>query len=114
MPINNKTNKSILNLTLKSAEAIPSYRFVDFSGNLASDNEKALGTAEISYLSGEFMSIAVVGVSVVETVGAITKGTNVASAASGKARTASPTDNVVGRALDTCSGADFIRVLLVP
>jgi hypothetical protein len=114
MPINNKTNKSILNLTLQANEAITAYRFVDFSGNLASDNEKALGTAEIDYLSGEYMSIAVVGVSVVETVGAITKGANIASAAVGKARTAAPTDNVVGRALDTCSGADFIRVLLVP
>lgn len=114
MPVNNKTYKPILNLTLKANEDVPAFRLVDFNGNISANNEKSLGVVDIEYKTGDEMSVIALGTATVETLGAITKGTDVASAADGKARTATPGEKIIGRALDTCTGADFIRILLVP
>jgi hypothetical protein len=114
MSVNNKTYQPLLKLTLKANQDVPAFRFVDFNGNRCGNNVKALGCSDIGYNSGDSMSIIAVGTATIETSGAITKGNDVASATDGKGRSASPGEKVVGRALDTCTGADFIRILLVP
>lgn len=113
MAINNKTFQSILNITHTANEDITPFRFVDYAGNLAADNERALGIADINYTSGEKMSLTVLGVAIIETSGAIAKGQNVTSAINGKGRLAVGAENVLGRALDASTGSDFIRILLV-
>lgn len=114
MAINNKTFQSILNISHKANENITACRFVDYAGNHAADNERALGVSDINYTSGENMSLCVLGVAIVESGGVIAKGQNVTSAANGKARAAVGAEIVLGRALDASSGTDFIRILLVP
>ena len=113
MPVNNKTFNPILRLTFKATEDISPCRFIEYNGKMSLDNKRCLGVSEIGYINGEEMSLIVQGVAVVESSGAISVGQNVATSASGKARLAVGADIVVGRALDSSSSNDFIRVLLV-
>jgi len=113
MATHNKTYQPIQMLTVTAAEQIPAARFVDYNGNLCSADERALGVSEISFDAGDTASVICLGVAIVETTGAITKGSDVTADSNGKAKLAT-TGAVNGRALDSCSTAGFIRIKLVP
>ncbi len=113
MAKHNKTYQPIQMLTITAAEQIPAARFVDFNGNLCSADERALGVSELDFDAGDIASVISLGIAVVETSGAITKGSDVSADSNGKAKLAT-TGAINGRALDSCSSAGFIRIKLVP
>ncbi len=113
MAINNKTMQPILKTTKLANENITAFRFIDYAGNMASDNERSIGVADIDYIIGENMSVTVLGIAIVESSAVISVGQNVTASAGGKARVAVGADLVLGRALDASGGSDFIRIVLV-
>ena len=114
MAISNKTYQPVQSLTVQAAEDLPAFRFVSHLGTLCSDATRALGVTEVDWLSGEYAQAVSLGTIAIETATTINAGADVTSAALGKARTATGSEPVNGRALESCSGAGFIKLKLVP
>lgn len=112
MPINNLTYNPLLTITIKAGEDLPANRFVDFSGNLCSADEAALGATEIAWNDDDTASIIVQGIAIVESADDFFKGNEVCTGASGKAVGQSGTNPVAGIALDDATSGDYLRVLL--
>jgi predicted RecA/RadA family phage recombinase len=106
-----KTEKILLAVTLPAATALSRFRFVDYSGNVASAGERALGVAVTDFDAGEQASVATHGEILVEAGAAIAAGAEVESDASGRAVTkASGVAFGVARDAAVAAG-DIIRVL---
>jgi len=86
----------------------------DVSGRLCNATEVPLGVINADTLATEMMPVAVNGVAIVYSGGAIPIGTLVKSDANAKAISTSTNDKLVlGKALDSATGAnELIRVLL--
>ena len=112
MPINNLTYDPLLTVTIKAGEDLPTNRFVDYTGNLCSAAEAALGATEIAWNDGDTASIIVQGIAIVETADDLYAGDPVCTGTGGKAIGQSGTNPVVGRALDDAASGDYLRVLL--
>lgn len=112
MPINNLTYNPLLTITIKAGEALPANRFVDYSGNLCSADEAALGATEIAWNDGDVASIIAQGIAIIESADDFYKGDVICTGASGKAVGQTGTNPVVGRALDDATTGDYLRVLL--
>lgn len=112
MPINNLTYNPLLTITVSAGEALPANRFVDYSGNLCSAAEAALGATEIAWNSGDTASIIAQGIAIIETADDFYKGDEVCTGTGGKAVAQSGSDPVAGRALDDASSGDYLCVLL--
>ncbi len=112
MPINNLTYNPLLTMTVVAGEDLPANRFVDYSGNLCSTTEAALGASEIAWNDGDTASIIVQGIAIIETADDFYKGDAVCTGTDGKAVTQSGSNPVVGRALDDATTGDYFRVLL--
>ena len=106
-----KTEKILLAVTIAAAAALTRFRFVDFTGNVASAGERPLGVATTDFDTGEQASVATHGEILVEAGAAIAAGAEVESDASGRAVT-KITGVAFGVARDAAAAAgDIIRVL---
>lgn len=106
-----KTEKILLAVTIAAAASLSRFRFVDYSGNVASAGERALGVPSTDFSTGEQASVATHGELLVEAGAAIAAGAEVESDASGRAVTKT-TGVAFGVARDAASAAgDIIRVL---
>lgn len=106
-----KTEKILLAVTIAAAAALTRFRFVDFTGNVASAGERALGVPSTNFDAGEQASVATHGEILVEAGAAIAVGAEVESDASGRAVTKT-TGVAFGVARDAAAAAgDIIRVL---
>lgn len=106
-----KTEKILLAVTIAAAAALSRFRFVDFSGNVASAGERVLGVPSTDFSTGEQASVATHGEILVEAGAAIAAGAEVESDASGRAVTKT-TGVAFGVARDAAAAAgDIIRVL---
>ena len=105
-----KTEKILLAVTIAAAAALTRFRFVDFTGNVASAGERPLGVATTDFDTGEQASVATHGEILVEAGAAIAAGAEVESDASGRAVTKT-TGVAFGVARDAAAAAgDIIRV----
>jgi hypothetical protein len=114
MSVNDKTYQPIQSITVKAKEDLPAFRFVSHLGSLCGNEQKALGATDVNWLANEYSSVITLGTIPIETTTTIAIGDNVTAADSGKAKTATGSMIVNGRALDSCSGAGFIRIQIVP
>ena len=106
-----KTEKILLAVTIAAAAALTRFRFVDFTGNVASAGERPLGVATTYFDTGEQASVATHGEILVEAGAAVAVGAEVESDASGRAVTKT-TGVAFGVARDAAAAAgDIIRVL---
>lgn len=106
-----KTEKILLAVTIAAAAALTRFRFVDFTGNVASAGERPLGVATTDFDIGEQASVATHGEILVEAGAAIAVGAEVESDASGRAVTKT-TGVAFGVARDAAAAAgDITRVL---
>ena len=110
----NKTYQVVLSTTIKACQDLPEFRFISYQGTLCTNSAKAFGVTMTGYVKSEFASVINLGTIVIETSESIAIGDNVTSDSSGKARIASNTDQINGRALDSCTNSDYIRILLTP
>lgn len=113
MAINNLTHQPILSISVNSAEDIPANRFVSYVGTKCSTETKSLGVSEIDIYTGVLSQVTVLGVMVIETSGSINIGDEVTADTDGKAKVAEAGMPINGRALTACSGAGFVRIILV-
>ena len=114
MSTHNKTYQPVQLLTVQATADLPAYRFVSNAGALCIEGARALGVTEIDWLDGELASVVSLGTIVVESSEAINAGADVSSDTDGKAKTAELNEAVNGRAIDSCAGAGFIKIKLVP
>ncbi len=114
MAINNKVYQPVQSLTVEAAEDLPAFRFVSHLGSLCAADSRALGVTEVDWLDGEQASVVSLGTIPVQTTTTIDAGDDVASDADGKAKTVSASEPVNGRALDSCTGAGYVKIKLVP
>ena len=106
-----KTEKILLAVTIAAAAALTRFRFVDFTGNVASAGERPLGVATTDFDTGEQAGVATHGEILVEAGAAVAVGAEVESDASGRAVTKT-TGVAFGVARDAAAAAgDIIRVL---
>ena len=106
-----KTEKILLAVTIAAAADLSRFRFADYSGNVASAGERALGVPTTDFSAGEQASIATHGEILVEAGAAIAAGAEVESDANGRAVTKT-TGVGFGAARDAASAAgEIIRVL---
>jgi len=102
--------KPLLIDTVKAAVNIDKQRFIGFDGNYCTANVKAYGVSDVEIDAGQYSPVALFGILLVQTGGAITAGTRVASDATGNA-VAYTTGEVNGYALDSATGAgEIIRI----
>ena len=102
--------KPLLMETVKAATDLDKQRFIGFSGNYCTLNEKALGVCDVEIEAGQYAPVALFGILLVQTAGAITAGSKIASDANGYA-VAYTTGEFNGYALDASAGAgEVIRI----
>ncbi len=114
MSTHNKTYQPVQAITVIAAEDLPPFRFVNHAGGLCIADSKAVGVTETDWLNGEYASVVTLGTMAVETTTTIDAGEDVTADANGKAKPVAAAEPVNGRALDSCTGAGFVRILLVP
>jgi len=114
MALNDKTYQPLQSLTIRATQDLPAFRFVSHLGSLCDTESRALGVTEVSWLDGELASVVSLGTIAIETSTTILAGADITSDSDGKAKTATGTNPVNGRALDSCSGSGFVRMKIVP
>ena len=78
-----KTYKPLLMESVKAAANLEKQSFIGFNGNYCAANAKALGISDVEIESGQYAPVALFGILLVKTGGAITAGSKVASDATG-------------------------------
>jgi len=109
----NRTYNPVQKLTVQAKEDIPEHRFVDHSGNLCGVADKSFGVSEIEWLNNQYISLITLGTAIIETDSAVNIGDPITSSTDGKAKVATGSDSINGRALDTVGVAGYIRVMLI-
>ena len=105
-----KLYKPLLMDSIKSAVNIDKQRFIGFDGNYCAANAKALGVSDVEIEAGQFAPVAINGILLVKTAGAISNGAKVASNENGFA-VAFTTGELNGYSLDESAGAgEIIRI----
>ena len=106
----------ILATTVQAGEDLKKHRFVTFEGEYpAAAGDSAYGVTVNDADDDEYVTVDVLGITVVEATAAIAAGAAVQAEADGKAKTLAANEVQVGRALTAASAAgDLIRVLLIP
>lgn len=99
--------KPLLMDSIKAAVNIDKQRFIGFDGNYCSENQKALGVSDVEMEQGQFAPVAINGILLIKTAGAITAGSKVASDANGYA-VSYTVGEVNGYAMDDAAGADEV------
>ncbi|MFP4543572.1 MAG: hypothetical protein ACLFQU_04990 [Candidatus Kapaibacterium sp.] len=114
MAINDKTHQPVQALSIKALEDLPANRFVSHLGGLCEADTKALGVTELAWATGEYSAVVVLGTAVVETSTSVSTGEDVTADTNGKAKPLTAAEPVNGRALNSCTGAGFVTIKLVP
>jgi len=105
-----RTYKPLLLETIKTSVDLDKQRFVGFDGNYCTANAKALGVCDVEIEAGQYAPVALFGILLVKTAGAITAGDKIASDANGCAVVFS-TGESNGYSIDTAVGAgEVIRI----
>ncbi|MDD3012611.1 MAG: DUF2190 family protein [Candidatus Gastranaerophilales bacterium] len=104
-----KLYKPLLMDSIKAAANIEKQRFIGFDGDYCAENAKALGISDVEIEQGQFAPVAVNGILLVKTAGAITAGSKIASDASGFA-VAYTTGEANGYSLDDSESGEIIRI----
>lgn len=106
-----KLYKPILIDTIKAAEDLIQYRFVDFTGSICKTGVKALGVCDVSTESQQYAPVGVLGIFLVEAGDTIAVGNTVTSDNNGKAVPLSNSGSANGIALDSALEGDIIRIV---
>ena len=114
MSINNKNYQPVQSLSIRAAEDIPAFRFVSHMGSLCDVESRALGVSEVDWVINQIASVVTLGTIAIETTTTINTGEDITSDLGGKAKKATGSMIVNGRALDSCDGAGFVRMKIVP
>lgn len=109
----NRTYNPVQKLTLQAKEDIPEHRFINYSGNLCAVAEKSFGVSEIEWLNNQHISVITLGTAIIETDSAVNIGDQLTSTTDGKAKVATGSDSINGRALDSLGVAGYVRVMLI-
>ncbi len=105
-----KTYKPLLIESVKAITNLDKQRFIGFDGNYCTEGSKALGVSDAGTEQGQLCPVAVNGILLVKTAGAIAQGAKVQSDANGFA-IAYTSGEVNGYALDESTGAgEVIRI----
>lgn len=75
---------------------------------------KSLGVVERDWLEGTCASIITLGTVPIETTETVLIGDSLTASTDGKAKVAAASDEINGRAIESCSGSGFVKMLLVP
>ena len=106
---------SLLALTLALTGTVSANRFVQVDGTLAGAGENALGVARTNGVSGDKISVDVLGTAVVAAGAAVAAGASIKSDANGKAVTWATSGAKIAIALEAAAAdGDLIEVLLIP
>lgn len=106
-----KTEQILMATTVLAAAALTKQRFVNFDGATSGAADAQMGVANANYDQGEQAGVSTHGVILVEAGGAVAKGAQVQSDATGRAITLAA-GVAGGRAMDAATAAgEFIRVL---
>lgn len=114
MAIQNKTYQPVQQLTIEAIENLSAFRFVSHLGSLCASDSKAFGVTETDWLSGEKSAVVTLGTIPIETTTTINIGDDVTSDSYGKGKTVTGSEKINGRAMDSTTGAGFIRIKIVP
>ena len=105
----------ILALTIAATATLVAERFVTAAGAVPAADANVLGVVRQAAVSGDKVTVDVLGTAIVEAGGAITKGDTLKVDNTGKVITWATSGAKVGLALQAASGAgQFIEVLLIP
>ena len=106
---------SVLALTVAATATLVAERFVTFAGAVPAADAFVLGVVRQSAVSGDKVTVDVVGTAIVEAGAAITAGATLKVDASGRVITWATSGARVGIALQSASAlGQFIEVLLTP
>ena len=106
---------SLLTLTKTLTGTVAAHRMVTHAGAQAGADANTLGVARTAGVSGDKISVDVIGTGIVEAGAAIADGAQLETDASGRVVTWATSGPVVGRALQAAGAAgEFIEVLLIP
>ena len=87
-------------------------RFVGFDGKVCTASALALGVCDVETDSGQYAPVAILGILLIESGGAITAKSKITSDASGRAVAITSTEEINGYAIDSASGAgEIIRII---
>lgn len=78
-----KLYKPLLIDSIKVTVEVEKQRFIGFDGNYCTEGAKALGVSDVETKAKQFAPVAVTGILLVQTAGAVTKGSKIASDANG-------------------------------
>ena len=106
------TYQPVLRLTVKAAQDITAYHFVDFEGNVSGFGQQSLGVADYDATMGENISIITLGTAIVRTSESILIGDYVSSDPLGNAKAFVAGDKICGIALGNSSNG-FVKILLM-
>lgn len=110
--ISTETYHSALTISIKAAEDIPKFRFVNYLGGICGLGERALGVTSLPATTGRQATIETLGTMLVESSEAIARGDALSSDATGKAKVADAGEIVNAFALSSSTGAAIIKVRL--
>lgn len=106
---------ALLALTVAAAGTIAANRFVKPDGTQAGADANALGASRTAAVSGEKLTVDVLGTTTVEAGAAIAAGATVKSDSQGRAITWATSGARLGIALEAAGAAgQFIEILLIP
>jgi hypothetical protein len=114
MALTNKTYQPVQKLTIEAVEDLPGFRFVSHLGSLCAADSKAFGVTETDWLNGEKASVVTLGTIPIETTTTVNIGDDITADTNGKGKTVSADEEVNGRAMDSTTGAGFVRIKIVP
>lgn len=107
-----KLYKPLLIDSIKAQTDLLKQRFIDFDGNICSAGEKAYGVCDVETESGQYAPVAILGILLVETGGAVPAKNKVTSDATGRAVSITSTEEINGYSLDSASASgEIIRII---
>lgn len=110
-----KQKITLLALSQTLSGTVAQHRFVTAAGAQSGADANALGVSQVAGLSGEMISVDVIGTTIIESGGAIAVGATLKSDASARAITWVTAGARLAVALQAASGAgEFIEALLLP
>ncbi len=108
-------NISLLSLALTLSATVSANRLVTFAGAHVGAGANSYGVSRSSGVSGDKITIDVLGTAVIEAGAAVTAGDTIKSDATGRAITWATSGAKVGQALQAATAAgQMIEVLLIP
>lgn len=112
--MHNKTYHPVQTISVEAIADLPACRFVSYDGDLCAEGDQALGISEISWESGDMASVINLGIAVVECSATVAKGESLTVSTNGMARPALTSEVICARALESVTGAGYVKVVFIP